>query len=140
MWHHIERSSPNRVRKSSYAYDSMNQAKGDHLGELERVLALGDLQCAGDEDEHAAAGAGWLAVHGGDLVLARGEREGGELPGDGGGAHELGALEGEHGALLVQPHQRRPVGVERRVVVVNERLRHAVGIHLVISAARRRLA
>jgi hypothetical protein len=36
-------------------------------------------------------------------VLARSEREGGELAGYGSGSHVLVALEGEHGALLVQP-------------------------------------
>jgi hypothetical protein len=107
-----------------------SEGKGeDHLGELEGVLALADLQCAGDEDEHAAGGAGRQAVDGGNLVLARSERKGGELLRNSGGAHVLVALEGEHGALLVEPHQRRPVGVERRVVVVHERPRHAVGVH-----------
>ena len=76
------------------------------------MLTLAGLEGSGDEDEHAARGAGGLAVDGDDVVDALVEREGGEIGGNGGGADELLALEGEHGALLVQPHQRRPVGVE----------------------------
>jgi len=84
---------------------------------------------AGDEDEHASLGSRRLAVDGVDLVLAGLEGERSELAGNGGGALELMALEGEHGGLLVQPHQRRAVGVERLVVVIHEGLRHRVRVH-----------
>uniref|UniRef100_J3MUQ7 Uncharacterized protein n=1 Tax=Oryza brachyantha TaxID=4533 RepID=J3MUQ7_ORYBR len=61
--------------------------------------------------------------------MALREGEGAELAGDGGGAEELLPLEGEHGAVLVERHQRRAVGVERPVVVLHERLRHRVRVH-----------
>ena len=84
---------------------------------------------AGDEDEDAALGPRGLAVDGVDLVLALLEGEGSDLAGDGGAAEELLALEGEHGAVLVQPDQAGAVGVEGLVVVLHERLGHRVGIH-----------
>jgi hypothetical protein len=62
-------------------------------------------------------------------VLAQREGERGELGGDVGGAHELGALEGEHGPVLVERRQPGAVGVEGRVVVVDERLGQRVGVH-----------
>lgn len=114
----------------------------EHLGELEGVLAGAGGDGAGDEDEDAALGPRGLAVDGVDLVVALLEGEGAELAGDGGGAEELVALEGEHGAVLVQPHQRAAVGVERLVVVLHERLRHRVGVHGLssLSLAAPRLA
>lgn len=102
----------------------------EHLREFDGVLAFADGERPGDEDEHAARGASRLAVDSDDAVGALLEGEGGELGSDGGGAHELLALEGEHGALLVQPHQRSSAGVKRAVVVLHERLRHSVGVHL----------
>lgn len=41
-----------------------------YLAELERVLLSGELEGATDEDEHAAGGAGGLAVDSADVVLA----------------------------------------------------------------------
>jgi hypothetical protein len=89
----------------------------------------GGSDVAGDEDNHASLGARGLAVDGGDGVLAQREGERGELAGDVGGAHELGALEGEHGAVLVERRQPGAAVVERRVVVVDEGLRQRVGVH-----------
>lgn len=92
------------------------------------MLARAGGDGAGDEDEDAALGPRGLAVDGVDLVLALLEGERSELASDGGGAAELLALEGEHGAVLVQPHKRGAVGVERLVVVLHERLRDRIGI------------
>lgn len=93
------------------------------------MLLGAGLDGAGDEDKHAALGPRGLAVDGGDVVIALRKGEGAELAGDGGGAQEFLALEGEHGAFLVQPHQRGAVGVERPVVVPHERLRYRVRVH-----------
>lgn len=93
------------------------------------MLLAAELEGAADEDENAAGRAGWLAVDGGDGVGALLEGEGGELGGNGGRPLDLGALEGEHGAVLVKPAERRPVAVERLVVVVHKRLRYPVLIH-----------
>jgi hypothetical protein len=101
----------------------------EHLGELEGVLVGAGAEGSGDEDEHAALRPRRLAVDGVDVVVALREGEGAELAGDGGGAEKLLALEGEHGPVLVQRHQRRPVRVERPVVVLHERLRHRVRVH-----------
>lgn len=50
-----------------------------YLTELEGMLLTSKLEIAADEDEHAASGAGGLAVDGGDGVLALLEGEAGEL-------------------------------------------------------------
>lgn len=50
-----------------------------YLTELEGMLLASKLEIAADEDEHAASGAGGLAVDGGDGVLALLEGEAGEL-------------------------------------------------------------
>lgn len=101
----------------------------ERLGELDGVLLGAGADRAGDEDEHASLGSRRLAVDGDDLVLAMLEGERAELAGDGGRALELLALEGEHGGVLVQPHQRGAVGVERPVVVLHEGLGHRVRVH-----------
>lgn len=67
----------------------------EHLAELEGVLLTGELEVAGDKDEHAA-GAGGLAIDGGDRVLALLEGEAVELGGDVLGALNLLTLEGQH--------------------------------------------
>lgn len=98
-----------------------------YLGEPEGRVLGGGADGAGDKDEHA-----WprdLAVDGGDAVLTLLEGERGELLGDASSAEDLVVLEGEHGVLLVERPQRRAVGVERRVVVLDERLRHRVRVH-----------
>jgi len=59
------------------------------------VLLAGELEVAGDKDEHAA-GAGGLAIDGGDGVLALLEGEAVELGGDVLGALNLLTLEGQH--------------------------------------------
>lgn len=69
---------------------------------------------AGDEYEDAALGPQGLAVVSADLVQALLEGEGSDLAGDGGEAEELLSLKGQHGAVLVQPHQPGAVGVEGR--------------------------
>ena len=107
----------------------MGEANSTNLGELEGVLVGAGAEGSGDEDEHAALRPRRLAVDGVDVVVALREGEGAELAGDGGGAEKLLALEGEHGPVLVQRHQRRPVRVERPVVVLHERLRHRVRVH-----------
>lgn len=73
----------------------------EHLAELEGVLFAGELEVTADEDEHAAGGAGGLAIDGGDAVLALLEREAGELGDDVWGALDLLTLESEHGLVLV---------------------------------------
>ena len=100
-----------------------------NLAELEGVLLTGELEVAADEDEHAAGDAGGLAVDGGDAVLALLEGEGGELGDDVLCALDLLALEGQHGALLVEIRQPCAVRVEGRVVVLHESLRQRVRIH-----------
>jgi hypothetical protein len=109
------------------------------LGELHGVLLGGGAYGAGDEDEHASLGPRRLAVDGDDLVLAVLEGERAELAGDGGRALEFLALEGEHGGVLVQRHQRGAVGVERPVVVLHEGLGHRVRVHRHASPRRARL-
>lgn len=63
------------------------------LAELERVLFAGELESAGDEDEHAAGRTRGLAIDGSDRVLALLERERGELGDDVLGALDLLAFE-----------------------------------------------
>lgn len=93
------------------------------------MLLAGELEVAADEDEHAAGGAGGLAVDGGDGVLALLEGEGRELSDDARGTLDLLAFEGEHRGLLVEIGEAGPVGIEGGVVVLHERLRHRVRIH-----------
>jgi hypothetical protein len=64
-------------------------------------------------------------------VLALLERQTIELVADILRPLDLFTLERKHRALLVQPYQVGPVTIERRVVVFHERLRQAIGIHLV---------
>lgn len=59
----------------------------EHLTKLESVLLASELEIAGDEDEHAAAGSGRLAIDGGNGMLALLEGEGREF-----GDDALGAL------------------------------------------------
>lgn len=54
----------------------------EHLAELESVLFAGELEVAGNEDEHATGGPGRLAIDGGDAVLALLEGKTGELGDD----------------------------------------------------------
>ena len=99
------------------------------LTELESVLFAGELEVAADEDEHAAGGAGRLAIDGGDGVLTLLEGEAGELGGDVLGALERLTLESKHRAALVEVGEASAVSVERRVVVLHERFRYGVWIH-----------
>jgi hypothetical protein len=101
----------------------------EHLAELEHMVLALQRQVAAHEHQHAARVPRGLAVHRRHPVLALLERQPVELGADGARAHVLLPLEREHGALLVQPRQRRPVGVERRVVVLHKRLAQRIGIH-----------
>lgn len=94
-----------------------------YLAEFECVLFTSELKISADEDEHAASGAGWLAVDG---VLALLEEEAGEVGHNVLRALDLLAFEGQHGALPVQVRQRGSVRIESREVVFHERLRHIV--------------
>jgi len=100
-----------------------------HLAELKEVVLAGDLDGAADEDEHAAAGAGGLAVGGADVVEALLELEARQLLDDRLRPLKLLPLERQHRRVLVQVHQRRPVRVEGGVVVLDERLGNGIGIH-----------
>jgi hypothetical protein len=114
---------------TSWKAADRGQSGGAYLRELDGVLLGAGADGTGDEDEHASLGPRRLAVDGDDLVLAGLEGKRSELAGNGGWALELLALEGEHGGLLIQPHQRRAVGVERPVVVLHEGFRHRVRVH-----------
>ena len=119
------------TQPSRYTHMSMQRrcSKKD-LTELESVLFAGELEVAADEYDHAAGGAGGLAVDGGDGVLALLEGEAGELGGDVLGALERLTLESQHRTVLVEVGKASAVGVERRVVVLHERFRYGVRIHL----------
>ena len=72
-----------------------------HLAELESMLLANELEVTADEDEHAA-GAGRLAIDGGDVVLALLERKAGEFNDDALRALDLLTFEGQHGTFLVE--------------------------------------
>lgn len=93
------------------------------LAELKCVLFAGELERAGDEDEHAAGGTGRLAIDSSDRVLALLERKRGELGDDVLGALDLLAFERKHGGILVQAAEACAVGIEHGVVVLDERFR-----------------
>lgn len=94
------------------------------------MLLAGELEVAGDENEHTGGGTRRLTVDGGDVVLALLERERGELGDDVLRALDLLTLEGQHGSFLVETGEADAVVVEGRVVVLDEGLRHGIGIHL----------
>ncbi|KAF2611779.1 hypothetical protein F2Q70_00012608 [Brassica cretica] len=100
------------------------------LAELEGVLLAGELEVAGDENEHTGGGTRRLAVDGGDVVLALLERERCELGDDVLDSKDLLTFEGEHGSFLVETGEADTVVVEGRVVVLDEGLSHRIGIHL----------
>lgn len=93
-------------------------------------MFAGELEVAADEDEHAAAGTGRLAVDGGDGVVALLKREGSELGDDVGSALDLLAFKSEHGSILVETGQALAIVVEGAVVVFYECLCQIVWIHL----------
>lgn len=106
-----------------------NEFSKINLAELERVLLAGELQIAGNEDEHAAGGARGLAIDGANLMLALLERQTRELGYDVGRSHDFLALKGQHRAVLVEVGEAGPIRIEGGVVVLNECLRHRVRIH-----------
>jgi len=101
----------------------------EHLAELESMLFTSELEATGDEDEHAAGGTRRLAVDGGDCVLALLERESGELRYDALRSLDLLTFKSQHGSVLIQVRQSRTVRIERRVVVLDKRLRYVVWVH-----------
>lgn len=93
------------------------------------MLLAGELEVSRDEDDHSAGGAGGLAIDGGNLMLALLEGKTSELGDDVGGSHDLLALEGEHGAVLVEVGEAGTIGIEGGVVVLDECLGDRVWIH-----------
>lgn len=98
------------------------------LAELEGVLLTGKLQGTTDENEDAFAGAGRLAINGGDAMFALRERQGSELGNDGLGTLNSLAFKGEHRVILIERDELRAIGVEDGVVMVNEGPGDGVGI------------
>lgn len=76
------------------------------LGEFKWVCFLVDEELAGDHTDHIAIWRRWLGIQGGNLVLNLLEWQGGELLNDGLRALDLGRLEGEHGLLALNTHNR----------------------------------
>lgn len=112
---------------------SHKRCSAKYLTELERVLLPDELEISGDENKHPAGGARRLTIDGTDLVLALLKRQAGELGHDILGTHGFLALESEHRAVLVQVREPGPIGIERRIVVLHECLRHCVWIHFNLS-------
>lgn len=102
------------------------------------MLLSGKLKIAADEDEHAAVGAGRLAIDGGNGVLALLEGEASELGDDILRALDLLTFKRQHGIVLVEIRKTGSIGVEGGVVMFNECLRHRVGIHYRNLRIRRR--
>lgn len=93
------------------------------------MLLAGELKVAGNKNKHPSSRTRGLAIDGGDMVLALLERQAGELSSDALGALEFLALECKHRRILVEVSKPGPIGVERRVIVLHEGLRHSVWIH-----------
>lgn len=100
------------------------------LAELEGVFLAGELEITGDENEHTGSRTRRLTIDSGDMMLALLERERGELSDDALDSLDLLTFEGEHGSFLVKTGETDTVGVEGRIVMFDEGLRHRVGIHL----------
>lgn len=94
------------------------------------MLLPSKLEITGDENKDTTGRAGGLAIDGGDSMVALLERESSELVDDGGDTLGLGALEGEHGGVLVEAGEAGAVVVEGGVVVLHELLCYHIGIHL----------
>jgi len=96
----------------------------EHLAELKRVLFTSKLEITANKDEHTTGGSRWLAINGGDAVLALLKREASELRDDVLRPLDLLAFESQHGSFLVEIRQTGAIRVEQSVVVLHERLRY----------------
>lgn len=96
-------------------------------------MFTGELKVTADEDKHASVDGGWLAIDGGDGVMALLERQRSELGDDVGGTLNLLTFEGKHGSFLVESGKSSTVVVEGGVVVLHKCLCQRVWIHLSFS-------
>ena len=93
------------------------------------MLFARKLKAPAHKHEHASGRARRLAIDCGDVMLALLESQAVQLIADGLCALDLFPFEWQHGAFLIQCHERRPIRVELRVVMLHERFAQAVGIH-----------
>jgi len=116
VYHHDHHQAPHHTY---VAPTRVHQRK--HLREVERLALAVRQKLAGHKDQQPAR-VGRLRVQTDDTVLNALERQTRQLLDDRLCALELLSLEGQHGRILVQTRQRRPIRVERLVVVVRKGL------------------
>lgn len=100
-----------------------------HLAKLQHMFFTWQLQIPAHEHNHTIQKSRRLAVHSGDVVLALLESEPIELVADGLSSFDLLPFERQHGTLLIQPNERRPVRIESVVVVLHKGLAEGVRVH-----------